>query len=152
MRKAARFLLPLVLCTVALAAEDGEIPTPEATVRKLYDEHLRDKGPIAERDKRKSELAFLFGEGMRKALAGDRWGFDPLVFGQDFDVKDLAVKEIDRDKRGNALVLVSFLNFGEPTRLLVALKHTDHGYRIENIVDPVTGVNVVRDLSEDDGE
>lgn len=150
MRKSALFLLPFLVATASLAAKDGDISTPEATVKKLYEEHLKDKGPIAEREKRKDELHFHFGEAMRKALERNGWGFDPLVFGQDFEVKELTVKEIDRDRKGNVLVLVSFLNFGEPNRLIVALSHSDHGYRIENIVEPSTGISVIRDLSSDD--
>lgn len=128
-----------------LAAEDGKIPTPEETVRKLYDGHLKDDTAFSKEESR-AKWDFMFGEELRKALKSEGWGFDPLFFGQDHDIKKVDVRQIDKDDKGNSLVLVSFVNFGEPVRLVVALRHTDHGHQILNIVQPSTGVGLIRDL------
>lgn len=46
-----------------LAAQDGEIPAPADAVRKLYAEHLADKGPLADETPRDS-WPFLFGKDL----------------------------------------------------------------------------------------
>lgn len=145
--KAILLLIPLVCALVLpLSAKDGEIPSPEETVRKLYEDHLKNDSALS-KDRKAPEWEFMFGEDLLKALRSPNWGFDPLFFGQDYDVKKVAVRQIDSDPKGNSIVLVSFVNFGEPVRLIVTLRHTDHGHRIENIVDPFNGVGLIRDLA-----
>lgn len=127
-------------------AQDGVIPSPEQTVRSLYDAHLKDGAALAaQRDDPAWE--FRFDEGLLRALRAEHWSFDPLWFAQDDDVKEVKVRQIDDDGRGGSLVLVSFVNFGEPVRLVVSLNHTDHGHHIVNIVDPKNGISLVRDLA-----
>lgn len=131
-----------------LLAQDGVIPTPEETVRSLYDGHLKDGGALAgQRDDPTWE--FRFEDALLRALRAEHWNFDPLWFAQDDDVKEVKVRQIDDDGRGGSLVLVSFVNFGEPIRLVVSLNHTDHGHRIVNIVDPNNGASLVRDLAHE---
>lgn len=139
------FVVSLALFT-PLLAQDGVLPTPEQTVRSLYDGHLKDGAALG--GQRDDEMwVFRFEEDLLKALRSKHWGFDPLWFAQDDDVKEVKVRQIDDDGRGGSLVLVSFVNFGEPVRLIVSLNHTDHGHRIVNIVDPKNGVSLVRDLA-----
>ena len=137
--------LPLAFFS-PLMAQDGEIPSPEQTVRSLYEAHLADGGALA--NARGDEMwVFRFDEGLLKALNSEHWGFDPLWFAQDSDVTEVDVKLIDEDGRGRSLVLVSFENFGKKFRLVVALNHTDHGHHIVDIVDPQNGTSLVRDLA-----
>lgn len=137
--------LSLVLFT-PLFAQDGVIPTPEETVRTLYEGHLRDGAALGgQRDD--PMWRFRFEEELLKALRSKQWNFDPLWFAQDDDVEKVEVRGIDDDGRGRSLVLVSFVNFGEPVRLVVSLNHTDHGHRIVNIVNPKNGISLVRDLA-----
>lgn len=139
--------LALVLFT-PLLAQDGVIPTPEETVRSLYAGHLKDGATLAgQRDDPTWE--FRFEDALLRALRAEHWNFDPLWFAQDDDVKEVKVRQIDDDGRGGSLVLVSFVNFGEPIRLVVSLNHTDHGHRIVNIVDPKNGASLVRDLAHE---
>lgn len=134
-----------VLLTPVPAA-DGDIPEPADAVRKIYTEHLANKGVLADKEARKT-WEFVFGAELCKVLKKPDWGFDPLVFAQDHDIEKLVVKEINRDKSGRVLVLVTFTNFGKSIRLVVAMNHTDHGYQIENIVDPESGTDLIHDLA-----
>ncbi len=129
----------------AVLAADGDIPKPVDAVKKLYTEHLANKGVLVEK-KARTTWEFRFGPELCEVLKKDHWGFDPLVFAQDHAITDLAIKEIERDDHGRVLVLVSFKNFEKPIRLVVAMNHTDHGYRIENIVEPETGIDLINDL------
>lgn len=129
-----------------LTAKDGEIPSPEITVRKLYEDHLKNGNTLGN-SRKSTDWDFRFGEALRVALRSENWGFDPLLFAQDHDVKKVDVRLIDSDTRGNSLVLVSFVNFGEPMRVIVALQATDHGHRIEHIMNPADGSSVARDLA-----
>ncbi len=139
-------LCGFVISFSTLVAADGDISEPADAVRKLYTEHLANKGVLVEKEA-KDYWEFRFGTELSKVLKKGDWGFDPLVFAQDHDIEDLSVKEIERDARGRVLVLVSFKNFGKTVRLVVAMNHTDHGYRIENIVEPETGIDLINDLS-----
>lgn len=127
-------------------AQDGVIPSPEKTVRSLYDGHLKDVASLGG-NREDPMWMFRFDEKLLQAMRAEQWNFDPLWFAQDDDVEEVEVRQIDDDGRGGSLVLVSFENFGEPLRLVVSLKHTDHGHMIVNIVDPKTGVSLVRDLA-----
>ncbi len=148
MRLILNVLCGFLVSISTVNAGDRDIPTPADAVRKLYTEHLANKGVLVDQEARPA-WEFLFGTELRKTLKKKIWGFDPLVFAQDHDIKDLTVKEIDRDDQGRAWVLVSFKNFGKSMRLLVAMNHTDHGYRIENIVDPESGTDLIHDLASD---
>ena len=135
-----------LLLFTPLMAQDGEIPTPEQTVRSLYEGHIADGSALASR--RGDEMwIFRFDEGLLKALNSEHWNFDPLWFAQDDDVTEVDVRLIDEDGRGRSLVLVAFENFGKQFRLVVALNHTDHGHHIVDIVDPQSGISLVRDLA-----
>jgi len=141
-------LFALILPGLAAIAEEETIPSPEETVTRLYAEHLEGRGALVDEERREFWL-FMFGEELVQALESPQRGFDPLFFAQDYEIDHLEVREIDHDDLGKALVLVSFTNFGRPTRLVVAMHHTDHGYRIDNIVEPKTGTGLVRDLAVD---
>ena len=136
----------MLISFTTLFAADGDIPEPTDAVKKLYSEHLDNKGILLDRTAR-TTWEFRFGPELCEALKNDHWGFDPLVFAQDHDIKNLTIKEIDRDDHGRVLVLVSFKNFGKSIRLVVAMNHTDHGYRIENIVEPETGIDLINNLA-----
>lgn len=146
-----KFFLPLLLggCLAGhLSAKDGEIPSAEETVKTLYTEHLAGKGALLDPE-RKQFWNFIFGEDLVKELKSGNWGFDPLIFAQDAEVKDLKVKEIEKDDKSNSLVLVTFTNFGERTVLVVATSLTDHGHRILNVTQPSTGVDLIHDLADE---
>jgi len=145
--KAILLILPL-LCALVLPvlAKDGELPSPEETVRKLYEDHLKDDSAFS-KGRKNGDWEFRFGEALLVALRSENWSFDPLLFAQDHDVKKVDVRLIDSDPKGNSLVLVSFVNFGEPMRVIVALQATDHAHRIENIINPANGSSVSRDLA-----
>ena len=127
-------------------AKDGDPATPAEVVKKLYTEHLANKGPLADATAKKS-WSTLFGADLLKALKSGNWGFDPLVFAQDHELKDPVFKEIDRDDSGNVFVLVTFKNFDQSVRLIVAMKKSGEGYLIENIVEPATGIDLINNLS-----
>lgn len=132
----------------ALHAKDGDIPSPQETVQKLYTDHLAGKGLLID-EAMQSQWDFCFSPELIKSLKAAGRGFDPLFFAQDEEIKDLTVSGIEKDERGNSLVLVTFKNFGKPVRLVVSLHHTDHGHRIDNIVEPATGIDLIHDLADD---
>lgn len=130
----------------SVVSQDGVIPTPEETVRVLYEGHLANGSALSgQRDD--PSWQFRFDKDLLKVLRSKHWNFDPLWFAQDEDVKEVQVRLIDENGRGGSLVLVSFVNFGEPMRLIVCLNHTDHGHQIVNIVDPKSGTSLLRDLA-----
>jgi len=138
----------LILSSLVAIAEEERIPTPEETVERLYIDHMQGQGALVDEERREFWI-FMFGDDLITALKAPQRAFDPLFFAQDFEIENLEIKEIDHDDIGNVLVLVRFTNFGKPSRLVVAMHHTDHGYRIENIVDPTTGTNLIHHLASD---
>jgi hypothetical protein len=128
-----------------LTLEDGEILSPEATVSRIYREHIDGKGPLNDEEQRKF-WPFIFGEELTRILEKGNWGVDPLLFAQDYQVTDFRTSTVFKDDKGHAQVLVAFKNFGEPTVLFVSLRLTDHGWRIGNIVNPVDGTDLLHDL------
>ena len=61
--------------------------------------------------------------------------FDPFINGQDYEIRDLVVADpaVDGDQ---ALVVVSFLNFGELQELLYTLVRRAEGWKIDDIESP----------------
>jgi hypothetical protein len=144
-----RIMMSLIggcLLVQAAPAKDGELPTAEQTVKKLYADHLENKGLLVDEDLR-AHWDFAFGGDLVKVLKSENRGFDPLFFAQDVEIKDLRVKEIYRGGKSNTLVLVTFSNFGQHTALVVSCSLTDHGFRILNITQPATGVDLLHDLA-----
>jgi hypothetical protein len=141
-----RFALPIIatLMSLSLSAADGDIPTPAATMMKMYNQHLANKGVFL--DEGKEDIwDFTFEPELIEVLKPRAWGFDPLFFAQDAEIKDIKAKTIS-EKGGNALVLMEFTNFGEPVSLVASLRVTDHGWRLVNIVDPTNGADLLSDL------
>lgn len=142
-----KFLYPvlaLIFCVygTVLHAQDGEIAPPEKQLAKWYGEHLKGKGPILDESKHQF-WSFIFGEELQKFLKKGELEFDPFFFAQDTEIKDLAFKRIEIGERPNALVLITFKNFGKPIELIAAMDLTDHGWRLINIVKPDDGQSLV---------
>lgn len=131
------------LSSNALAA-DGEFPAADKMLLKWYQEHAAGKGVFLD-EKRESEWDFVFEPELKSVVAKRNWGHDPLFFAQDAEIKDIKTKVVDANG-GNTLVLISFTNFGEPVRLVAHLRVTDHGWRLGNIVNPVTGSDLLNGL------
>lgn len=141
-----RCLFVLMFCFLSsnAFAADGEFPAADKMLLKWYQEHAAGKGVFLD-EKRESEWDFVFEPELKAVVAKRNWGHDPLFFAQDAEIKDIKTKVVD-DIGGNALVLISFTNFGEPVRLVAHLRVTDHGWCLGNIVDPATGSDLLNGL------
>ena len=64
----------------------------------------------------------------------------------DDEITGLPLEEIDRDTFGNGLVLLRFNKFVKLVRLFVAMRQTNHGYRIGNFAEPASGVGPLNNL------
>lgn len=139
----------LLVLFPALPVFSQDETSPAGVVKKLYTEHMADKGVLAEGTPKKSWNS-LFGEELLAALKAKGWAFDPLFFGNDAEIKNLKVKEIDRDEKGSVMVLVTFMNFGERIGLVVACLETVDGCKVINITQPSTGLDLISNLAEED--
>ena len=125
-------------------SEEAEVLSPEATVAKIYREHIAGRGPLNDVEQRKF-WPFYFSGKLVKILDRGNWGADPFLFAQDYQVTGLKTSTISNDGKGRALVLVKFNNFEQPTELVVSLRNTDHGWTIGNITDPTEGTDLLHD-------
>lgn len=130
------------------SAADGEFPAPEKQMEIWYKAHAEGKGPFLDESK-KQFWEMMFGEDLVKALKSQPWGFDPLYFAQDSDVKDVKTTRIGELDQPNALVLVSFKNFDHAVSVVAYMEVTDTGWRLINLVKPDDGTSLIRDLSGD---
>ncbi len=137
-------VLALLFCFSSnfLRAADGDILPPEKQLAKWYGQHLHGKSPFLDRTRREF-WPFMFGTELQKVLKKKELGFDPFLFAQDSEIKDLAIKRIDSGDHPDALVLVTFTNFGKRIALVAAMKISDHGWRLINIVEPDDGQSLL---------
>lgn len=138
-------LIPVLLfclCGTFLHAADGDILPPEKQLAKWYEDHLLGKGPMLDEAQREF-WPFVFGADLQKVMEKGELGMDPFLFAQDADIKDLAIKRIETGEQPNALVLISFINFGKRVELVASMEITDHGWRLLNIVKPDDGQSLL---------
>lgn len=145
--KTLLLLLAFTFTTPSLQASSLEKMMQEQVdfVRQMYADHQKQKGLFAD-EKRRSEWPKFFSEDLVKELKKE-WGFDPLLFAQDFEIKNLSVRSIHQGNDGRGLVLVTFRNFGEAVQLVVACNREGFGFKIENITQPSTGIDLLNDLA-----
>lgn len=130
------------LCGTSLYAADGDILPPEKQLAKWYEQHLQGKGPLLDESQREFWL-FMFNADLKKVLEKGELGMDPFLFAQDAEVKDMSIKRIDTGEQPNALVLITFTNFGKRIELVASMKITDHGWLLLNIVKPDDGQSLI---------
>jgi len=144
----------MIFAGVSGFAADGEIPPPQQTVLKWYQDHAAGKGIFLDPTQVKF-WDFIFEPELAGLIRKKNWGQDPLFFAQDSDVTEIETQLIEQFG-GQSLVLIRFENFGEKKRLIAHLKVTDHGWRLNNIVDPLDGTSLLHHLDLDtepaDGE
>jgi hypothetical protein len=129
-------------CGTSLSVADGDILPPEKQLAKWYGEHLQGKGPLLDESRRDSWL-FMFDADLKKVLEKGELGMDPFLFAQDAEIEDLSIQRIETGERPNALVLITFTNFGKRIELVAAMKITDHGWILLNIVKPDDGQSLI---------
>ena len=127
--------------------EDGEYPAPEVQVQKWYEEHMKGAGPFLDESQRKF-WDFTFDTDLLEKLNSGNWGFDPLFFGQDAEIKELKITRIENGDKPTALVLISFTNFGKRVELIALMRVSDAGWKLVNIVNPEDGSSLLRDLAD----
>ncbi len=138
-----RLLAPmLAFLMLVLPAGAVDFSSPRAVVEEAYRPYVSGE----DFDWSKYDQSAVLSEGL-KALyakdaeeAGDEIGridFDPLINGQDYDVKKLSIGEpqMQGDK---AVVEVTFENFERPETIHISLVKEAGGYRIDNVtsLDP----------------
>ena len=135
---------------VANTAASGAAPTatppaqkaagPDAVVRELYKQHDAKNGPFFQTKDRAAVDRYF-----TKKLADSIWkdavssqgevgalGADPLYDAQDTEITDLKIQagQVDGDQ---ALVLVTFKNFGEAKSLIFNVERENGTWKISNI-------------------
>jgi len=131
--------------------------TPEALVQRLYAVHKKGNGPIFTRQGKR-----YLGEFFTPALAALLWknivgppsgevgnlDFDPLFNAQDLGLSKFRIGPAQKQKDSSrAIVLVTFKNYGHPNRILFYLRHSDSGWKIEDL-DYGFGQHLVKILSQ----
>lgn len=136
-----------VLGGSSIWAEGGQHPAPEIQMQKWYEEHIKGNRPIFDEAQRKF-WDITFDAALVEKLNKENWGFDPLFFGQDAEIKDLKITRIENGDSPTALVLIAFTNFGKRVELIALMGLSDAGWKLVNIFNPEDGVSLLRDLSE----
>jgi Protein of unknown function (DUF3828) len=130
----------ITLTTAATTTFAGE-PSPKDVVAQLYQAHRSKHDPLDET----ALLGRYFDAELLKLYLKDRseakgevgrLDGDPLYNAQDFEIKDFSISapKMSPSRTGmQALVTVSFKNFGKSTRIEYVLSKTAKGWRIGDI-------------------
>jgi hypothetical protein len=151
------FAMPAAANAASPAPVQSAVPAPDVLVRSLYSPYLKggdqDKSAIdndAERDRRFSkETAKLFRAYYKTQEKADEPGgldFDPIVNAQDFDIKALDVRADKIVPGKTAVVIVTFKNFDEASKLKYALVFESGEWKVDNIDSLYDPVWDLRDL------
>jgi hypothetical protein len=116
--------------------------SPDSVVRELYRVHNNGKGGVFEAKGKKyiykffdQKLADLIWKDITETPEGDvgRLDFDPLYNAQDTGITNFQIGKpvVGGD---NSTVLVSFRNFGKPTRIKFEMHNGPEGWRIKNVI------------------
>lgn len=125
-------MLALALCACA-PAKDG----PAVVVEALYTPYLVEDGPtppVMDLDvftpelKAEIDRATTYGNMLETPIID----FDPVVAAQDWEIKSVAVTEVERDE-DSAKVLAAFDNMGTPTEVPYSMRLVDGVWRIDDI-------------------
>jgi hypothetical protein len=130
-------MLAMSLATLAVSACGSGAPTPGTdpieTVTRLYDPYiaeaanmpsLSNAAPWSDDLKPQLELAQQSEGGL---------GFDPIIDGQEYEIKDLNVVLEGEAGQSTATVRADFTNLGEPTTVLFDLERQDDGWRVRDV-------------------
>ncbi len=129
-------LLSLVIALIATTGSAADL-TARDLVAQLYQAHRSKHDPLEET----ALLGRYFDAGLVKLYLNDkreakgevgRLDGDPLYNAQEIEIKDFSVAEPEEAGRA-ARVMVTFKNFGIPTRLLYLLARTTDGWKIDDI-------------------
>ncbi len=132
-----RYLAAAVLMIGALLASTvsaQQFEDPIALVQHVYEPYLAGQVPDDHHDFFSPTLETLFQAAMAATPEGEigPLDFDPIVNGQDFELSDLKVQTIQNDG-SSAIVEASFVNLGEPQRILFMLSHRDDGWKVNDL-------------------
>jgi hypothetical protein len=116
--------------------------SPDSVIRELYRVHKNGKGGVFEAKGKRyiykffdQKLADLIWKDITQTPEGEvgRLDFDPLYNAQDTGITrfQIAKPATDGDK---ATVLVSFRNFGQPTKIKFEMRNGKQGWKIQNVV------------------
>jgi hypothetical protein len=126
----------------AAAKQQPPASSPDAVVTELYKVHRNGRGPVFS-TKGKRYITKYFDKRLAnllwKEIAGTPSGevgnldFDPLYNAQDTEITNFQVgkPKIESDK---ALVVVSFNNFNQKTRITFRMLNSAAGWKIENLI------------------
>ncbi len=112
---------------------------PTELVADLYKQHDAQKGPFFQNDR--SRVDKYFAKAFADLIHRDNvdpleptraLGADPLYDGQDFEIKKFAVGKAEI-KEANAVVLVTFENFGEKKKVTFSLVLENNAWKISDI-------------------
>ncbi|KAB0680138.1 DUF3828 domain-containing protein [Aureimonas leprariae] len=128
----------LLLLPGAVAAQ--ETSTPDKAILSLYASYQGDEEP----DERKyfsTQLRDLYDKDQAKAENGEdgNLDFDPVIGGQDYEIKDLKVEE-PKINGDIAMVDVHFRNFDTPNHLKYTMRKEGQTWKVDDI-ESVDGDN-----------
>ena len=137
--KAPFLALVLFCCSISVVAQSADTPT--TLIKNLYKVHNQGRGPIFT-GKSKAPLQKFFDGKLTDLLwkvltdKSDEVGpldFDPLFNAQDLLISNFKISAPTGDDK-KSVVTVTFRNDKRPEIIKFHLRHTNAGWRIENIV------------------
>lgn len=142
--KSSFLTFALLLCSISAGAFPvvaQPADTPTALIKNLYKVHNQGRGPIFE-GKSRTHLQKFFDRKLAdllwkvltdKSEEAGPLDFDPLFNTQDLMLTNFQIGTPTGDDK-KSVVKVTFRNAGQPETIKFLLRHTDAGWRVENIV------------------
>lgn len=138
------WIAALVFVFVPGMAAAADPALPDVVVRGLYGPYLpggdEDRSVVQNRTVQDAVLSKALNALVRKAAEREKndsiggiLGFDPVVNGQDYEIKNLAVRAESMDGNKSAVVIVTFKNFDKATKLRYAMVFENGGWRVDNL-------------------
>ncbi|RFB78851.1 DUF3828 domain-containing protein [Methylovirgula sp. 4M-Z18] len=138
MRGISFTLLAVFMASTAYAAS-----TPVSTIEAIYKSHIgKNAKPISGTDEK--IYSARRRKQLHKSLAGCEeicapvQDFDYFVNGQDYEIKNVAVKQVSGDEK-NAIVVANFLNFDKPEEVTYMLVNESGKWLIDDVKDVTEG-------------
>lgn len=125
-------------------AQAAEPALPNVVVRGLYGPYLPggdlNRSVTDNRTVQDAVLSKSLRAAVRTAAERDKndsiggiLGFDPIINGQDYDIKKLVVRVEKMDRNKTAVVIVTFRNLGTAAKLRYSMVLETSAWRVDNI-------------------
>lgn len=134
-RDALALFAPSFLAIFGASHAGAQAPTePGAAIARIYKGYASGSTPGPIEDHYSARLRQLAAAARKRTPDGDigPLDFDPVVNGQDWEIKRLRIREIKREA-DRAIVQASFTNFGDAKEIVFDLVRGPSGWKIDDI-------------------